>query len=62
MPTEIKLDDKGIISLVNLILAVAFTIYNSISQTQGTTPIPTWEEITSKHTILQTKIDLEKGV
>jgi len=45
---------------VNGLLSIALTLYNSISQVQGTTPIPTWEELVTKNAILQAKIDAEK--
>lgn len=47
------------IALINIILGVAFKIYESVSQVQGDTPIPTWDELLSQYTILQAKIDAE---
>lgn len=49
-----------VIAMVNVLLGVAFRIYESIDQTQGNVPIPTWEEIASKNAITQVKIDAEK--
>jgi hypothetical protein len=49
-----------IIALVNGLLAVAFRLYDSIAQVQGTVPIPTWDELTNKNKLLQDKIDAEK--
>ena len=49
-----------ILVLVNGLLNIALQLYNSISQIQGNTPIPTWDELVSKNAILQGKIDAEK--
>jgi len=46
--------------LVNSLLNIALQLYSSVSQIQGTTPIPTWEELVTKNAILQAKIDAEK--
>ena len=48
------------LALVNGLLGIAFRIYESIGQVEGSTPIPTWEELVSKNAILQAKIDAEK--
>jgi hypothetical protein len=49
-----------IVALVNSLLSIAFRLYESISQIQGNTPIPTWEELVDKNKLLQAKIDAEK--
>lgn len=49
-----------IITLVNMLLGVAFKLYDSAAQIQGDVPIPTWDELTEKNKILQDKIDAEK--
>jgi hypothetical protein len=48
------------LALINGILGLAFQAYNSISQIQGNTPIPSWDELTNQNAILQAKIDAEK--
>ncbi len=49
----------AIIALINTLLGVAFKLYESISQIQGTTVIPTWDELVSKNKLLQDRIDAE---
>ena len=49
-----------LLSIINAILGVAFRIYTSISQIQGETPIPSWDELTDQNALLQAKIDAEK--
>ena len=49
-----------ILILVNSLLSIALKLYDSISQIQGITPIPTWDELVTKNAILQAKIDAEK--
>ena len=49
-----------VLVLVNSLLNIALQLYGSVSQIQGTTPIPTWEELVTKNAILQAKIDAEK--
>lgn len=49
-----------VIAMVNVLLGAAFRIYESIDQTAGNVPIPTWDEIASKNAITQAKIDAEK--
>jgi len=49
------------IAAVSGLLGIAFQIYSSISQVQGTTPIPSWDELVDKNKLLQSKIDAELG-
>jgi len=51
-----------VLVLVNSLLNIALQLYSSVSQIQGTTPIPTWEELVTKNAILQAKIDAEKDI
>lgn len=55
------MDAIAIVALINSLLAVAYKLYDSASQIQGDTPIPSWEEISDKNKLLQDKIDTEKG-
>lgn len=49
-----------ILALVNGLLGIAFKLYDSIAQIQGDVPIPEWDELVNKNTLLQAKIDAEK--
>jgi len=54
------MDAIAIIGLVNALLGVAFRLYNSIQQVEGSQPIPSWDELVDANKLLQAKIDAEK--
>lgn len=50
----------AIIALVNGLLGIAYRLWDAADQIKGSTPIPSWDEISDKNKLLQAKIDAEK--
>jgi len=48
-----------ILVIINGLLGIAFRLYDSLSQIQGDTPIPPWDDLVSRNKLLQDKIDAE---
>jgi hypothetical protein len=56
------MDPVTILAMVESLMKIALTLYETISKVQGDTAIPAWEEIVNVDNIrLQVKIDAEKS-
>jgi len=51
---------EQIIGVVTGLLNLAFKLYNMVEQIKGDVPIPSWDDLSNKNTLLQAKIDAEK--
>ena len=49
----------AILAIINGLLGIAFQLYSSIAKVEGTTPIPTWDELANQNALLQIKINGE---
>ena len=54
------METAAVIAAVSGLLQIAFNMWSSAKQKEGTEPIPEWEEIVAKNLLLQAKIDAEK--
>ena len=59
-PTQSAMDVSMVLVLINGLLALAFNFWATARKVFGTEAIPSWEEITDKNLLLQSKIDAEK--
>jgi hypothetical protein len=54
------METAAIIAAVSGLMQIAFNLWSTAKQNEGTEPIPEWEEIVAKNLLLQAKIDAEK--
>jgi len=59
-PIQSAMDVSMVLLLINGLLTLAFNFWATARKVFGTEAIPSWEEITDKNLLLQSKIDAEK--